>query len=149
PATMQAKLLRVLQEGELERIGGERPVMVDTRVSAATHRDLESLTRKGAFREDLYHRIFVFPVTVPPLRDRGEDVPLLAQHFTKLVAEQNNWKLRGFTPEALDELVRYAWPGNVRELRNVVERLLLLTDEAVDAATVRQVLPGRSAVSGP
>jgi DNA-binding NtrC family response regulator len=86
---------------------------------------------------------------MPPLRERGEDVPLLAEHFTKLVAEQNNWKLRGFTPEALDELVRYTWPGNVRELRNVVERLLLLTDEAVDVATVRQVLPGRSAVSRP
>jgi DNA-binding NtrC family response regulator len=149
PAAMQAKLLRVLEEGELERIGGERPVVVDTRVIAATHRDLESLTRKGAFREDLYHRIFVFPVTMPPLRERGDDVPLLAEHFAKLVADQNNWKPRGFAPEALGELVRYAWPGNVRELRNVVERLLLLTDEAVDAATVRQVLPGRSAVSGP
>jgi DNA-binding NtrC family response regulator len=148
PPAMQAKLLRVLEEGELERIGGERPVVVDTRVIAATHRDLESLTRKGSFREDLYHRIFVFPIAMPPLRERGDDVPLLAEHFAKLVADQNNWKPRGFQPDALDELIGYHWPGNVRELRNLVERLLLLTDAAVDAATVRQVLPGRSSGTG-
>jgi DNA-binding NtrC family response regulator len=144
PATMQAKLLRLLQEGELERIGGERPIVVNTRVIVATHRDLESLVRKGTFREDLYHRVFVFPITIPPLRERADEVPLLAEHFARIVAEQNGWKPRGFTPEALDALVHYSWPGNVRELRNVVERLLLLTDEAVDAATARQVLSGRS-----
>jgi len=147
PAAMQAKLLRLLQEGELERIGGEKPVAVNTRVLVATHRDLESLVRKGTFREDLYHRIFVFPIVVPPLRERTEDIPLLAEHFAGLVAEQNGWKPRGFTPEALEELKRYGWSGNVRELRNVVERLLLLTDEAVDAETVRQVLSGRPAAS--
>jgi two-component system, NtrC family, nitrogen regulation response regulator NtrX len=144
PAAMQAKLLRLLQEGELERIGGERPIVVNTRVVVATHRDLEALVRKGAFREDLYHRIFVFPVIVPPLRERVQDIPLLAEHFAKLVADQNGWKPRGFTPDAVDQLTRYAWPGNVRELRNVVERLLLLSDSAVDATTVRQVLTGRS-----
>ena len=143
PQPMQAKLLRLLQEGELERIGGERPIVVDTRVIVATHRDLESLVRKGAFREDLYHRIFVFPLTMPPLRERVDDIALLAEHFAKIVAEQNGWKPRAFTPDALRELARYTWPGNVRELRNIVERLLLLTDEAVDAATVRQVLQGR------
>jgi two-component system nitrogen regulation response regulator NtrX len=149
PVAMQAKLLRLLQEGELERIGGEKPVAVNTRVLVATHRDLESLVRKGAFREDLYHRIFVFPIVVPPLRERPEDIPLLAEHFAGLVAEQNGWKPRGFTPDALEELRRYGWSGNVRELRNVVERLLLLTDEAVDAETVRQVLSGKpAAVSG-
>jgi len=147
PAAMQAKLLRLLQEGELERIGGERPISVNTRVIVATHRNLDALVRKGAFREDLYHRIFVFPITLPPLRERRDDVPLLAEHFAKQVADQNGWKARGFTPEALEQLAAYAWPGNVRELRNVVERLLLLTDEAVDAATVRQVLSGRSADS--
>ncbi|MGH7554633.1 MAG: sigma-54-dependent transcriptional regulator, partial [Longimicrobiales bacterium] len=104
PAAMQAKLLRLLQEGELARIGGEKPVAVNTRVLVATHRDLESLVRKGTFREDLYHRIFVFPIVVPPLRERPEDIPLLAEHFAALVAEQNSWKPRGFTPEALDEL---------------------------------------------
>jgi len=144
PAAMQAKLLRLLQEGELERIGGERPIVVNTRVIVATHRDLEALVRKGAFREDLYHRVFVFPVVVPPLRERLDDIPLLAEHFARLVAEQNGWKPRGFTADGIDQLTRYAWPGNVRELRNVVERLLLLSDAAVDAATVRQVLTGRS-----
>ncbi|HEV2985568.1 MAG TPA: sigma-54 dependent transcriptional regulator [Vicinamibacterales bacterium] len=145
PAAMQAKLLRLLQEGELERVGGERPVVVNTRVIVATHRDLDLLVQKGLFREDLYHRIFVFPIVMPPLRERPEDIRVLAEHFSRLVADQNGWRPRGFAPEAIDELVRYAWPGNVRELRNIVERLLLLTDEAVDAATVRQVLSGRHA----
>src|SRR5712691_10960301 len=149
PAAMQAKLLRLLQDGELERIGGERPIVVNTRVIVATHRDLEALVRKSTFREDLYHRIYVFPIVVPPLRQRPDDIPLLADHFAALVAEQNGWKPRGFTPEAVEQLVRYAWPGNVRELRNVVERLLLLTDDAVDGATVGQVLSGRSSIPGP
>src|SRR5206468_12254897 len=119
--------------------------VVNTRVIVATHRDLEALVRKGAFREDRYHRVFVFPVIVPPLRERTDDIPLLADHFAGLVAEQNGWKPRGFTPEALDQLTRYAWPGNVRELRNVIERLLLLADSVVDVSTVRQVLTGRVA----
>jgi two-component system nitrogen regulation response regulator NtrX len=149
PPAMQAKLLRLLQEGELERIGGERPIVVNTRVIVATHRDLEALVRKGTFREDLYHRIFVFPIVLPPLRERVEDIPLLAEHCAALVAEQNGWKPRGFTPEAIDQLVHYSWPGNVRELRNVIERLLLLTDDAVDATTVRQVLAGRHSGGSP
>jgi two-component system, NtrC family, nitrogen regulation response regulator NtrX len=148
PAVMQAKLLRLLQEGELERIGGERPIVVNTRVIVATHRDLETLVRKGTFREDLYHRIFVFPVTLPPLRERVDDIPLLAEHFASIVAEQNGWKPRTFSPEAIDQLTRYSWPGNVRELRNVVERLLLLTDDVVDGAIARQILAGRHASSG-
>jgi transcriptional regulator with GAF, ATPase, and Fis domain len=143
PAAMQAKLLRLLQEGELERIGGEHPVVVNTRVIVATHRDLDALVEKGAFREDLYHRVYVFPIVMPPLRERPGDVPALAEHFAVLVAEQNSWKPRGFEPTALEELARYAWPGNVRELRNVVERLLLLTDGLVDADSVRQVLTSR------
>jgi DNA-binding NtrC family response regulator len=145
PPAMQAKLLRLLQEGELERIGGERPIVVNTRVIVATHRDLDQLVEKGAFREDLFHRVYVFPITVPPLRERPDDVTLLAEHFARSVAEQNSWRPRGFTPEALEELGRHSWPGNVRELRNVVERLLLLTDGDVDVATVREVLTGRSA----
>jgi DNA-binding NtrC family response regulator len=147
PNAMQAKLLRLLQEGELERIGGERPIVVNTRVIVATHRDLEALVRKGAFREDLYHRIFVFPITLPPLRERVEDIPLLAEHFASIVAEQNSWKPRTFSPEAIEQLTRYSWPGNVRELRNVVERLLLLTDDVVDGATARQILAGHHASS--
>jgi len=145
PAAMQAKLLRLLQEGELERIGGERPVVVNTRVIVATHRDLDALVEKGVFREDLYHRVFVFPITLPPLRERRGDIAALAEHFAALVAEQNGWKARGFDKAALDELARYAWPGNVRELRNVVERLLLLTDGTVSADAVREVLTARHA----
>ena len=143
PAMMQAKLLRLLQEGEFERVGGERPIQVNVRVIVATHRDLELLVRKGAFREDLYHRIFVFPIAIPALRERTDDVAPLVAHFAQTIAEQNGWKPRGFTPDAIQELTRYGWPGNVRELRNVVERLLLLTDEAVDAPLIRQVLSGR------
>src|SRR3954462_6190585 len=143
PLAMQAKLLRLLQEGELERIGGERAIVVDTRVIVATHRDLDALVRKGGFREDLYHRIFVFPITLPALRERPGDIAALAGHFAAIVAAQNGWKPRGFDAEALDELARYAWPGNVRELRNVVERLLLLTDGAVDADSVRRVLSSK------
>jgi DNA-binding NtrC family response regulator len=145
PAAMQAKLLRLLQEGELERIGGERPIVVNTRVIVATHRDLDALVQKGAFREDLYHRVFVFPIELPPLRKRRGDIAALAEHFAALIAEQNGWKARGFDQAALDELARYAWPGNVRELRNVVERLLLLADGEVGASAVREVLTSRHA----
>jgi DNA-binding NtrC family response regulator len=144
PQAMQAKLLRLLQEGELERVGGERPIVVNTRVIVATHRDLDALVEKGAFREDLYHRVFVFPIHMPPLRERRGDVAVLAAHFAALIAEQNGWKPRGFEAAALEELARYPWPGNVRELRNVVERLLLLTDGDVDADSVRQVLTATS-----
>jgi len=125
----------------VERIGGDRSIEVDVRVIVATHRNLEELVRKGEFRQDLYHRIFVFPVTLPPLRERSDDIPLLVDHFARAVAEQNDWKPREMTADAYTELQRYAWPGNVRELRNVVERLLLLADDRVDRATVRQALP--------
>jgi DNA-binding NtrC family response regulator len=142
PALMQAKLLRVLEQKEVERIGGDRSIAVDVRVIVATHRNLEDLVRKSEFRQDLYHRIFVFPVTLPPLRDRREDIRLLVDYFAGAVAEQNEWKPREITPDAYAELEHYSWPGNVRELRNVVERLLLLADDSVDRATVRLALPG-------
>ena len=141
PAMMQAKLLRVLEQGEVERIGGDRSIEVDVRVIVATHRNLEELVRRGEFRQDLYHRIFVFPISLPPLRDRKEDIPLLVDFFARSVAEQNDWPPREITPDAYAELERYPWPGNVRELRNVVERLLLLADDRVDRATVRLALP--------
>lgn len=143
PLMMQAKLLRALEEGEIERVGGGRPIAVDTRVVVATHRNLEELVRQGSFRQDLYHRIYVFPVVLPPLRERPEDIAVLAEHFARQVAQQNGWKLRSLAPEAVAELKRYAWPGNVRELRNVVERLLLLCPDEVDAAAVRLTLPLR------
>jgi DNA-binding NtrC family response regulator len=142
PAPMQAKLLRVLEEGEIERVGGERPVKVDARVVVATHRNLEELVAAGRFREDLYHRVYVFPILLPPLRDRGDDIPVLAEHFAVRIAGQNGWKAKPFTPDALSELRNYSWPGNVRELRNVVERLLLLCDSVIDAEAVQVALPG-------
>jgi DNA-binding NtrC family response regulator len=149
PMTMQAKLLRVLEEGEIERVGGDKPFAVDVRVVVATHRNLEDQARQGTFREDLYHRVFVFPIVLPPLRERREDVRVLAEHFVRQLEEQNNWKLRKLSPEAIAELERYAWPGNVRELRNVVERVLLLAPgDVVDAETVRRALPGAVAGGG-
>jgi two-component system, NtrC family, nitrogen regulation response regulator NtrX len=144
PAMMQAKLLRVLEGGEIERVGGDRPIAVNVRVVVATHRDLAELVKRGTFRQDLYHRIFVFPVTLPGLRERTEDIPLLAEHFAKRVAEQNGWKPKPFSPTAIEALQRYRWPGNVRELRNVVERLLLLCDGEIDAASVQLAVGGGS-----
>ncbi|MGH9733645.1 MAG: sigma-54-dependent transcriptional regulator [Candidatus Acidiferrales bacterium] len=149
PLTMQAKLLRVLEEGEIERVGGDKPIQVDARVIVATHRNLEEEVSKGTFREDLYHRIYVFPILLPPLRERREDIPVLAEHFAQQFAHQNNWKPKAFSDEARQALSEYAWPGNVRELRNVVERILLLNSaENVEAAAVRAALP-QSSPSGP
>jgi two-component system nitrogen regulation response regulator NtrX len=146
PLTMQAKLLRVLEEGEIERVGGDKPFAVDVRVVVATHRNLEEQVRQGTFREDLYHRVFVFPVLLPPLRERREDIRVLAEHFLRQLADQNNWKPRTFSAEAIAALEGYAWPGNVRELRNVVERVLLLSpEEIVEAATVVRALPQAAA----
>jgi len=148
PLTMQAKLLRVLEEGEIERLGGDKPIAVNVRVLVATHRNLEDLVREGKFRQDLFHRVYVFPLTLPPLRERREDIPLLVAHFAKLIGAQNNWKSIPFSAEAIHALSAYSWPGNIRELRNVVERLMLLaTTEEVTADTVRSALP--SGVSGP
>ena len=145
PLAMQTKLLRALEEGEIERIGGDKPVSVDVRVVVATHRDLEALVREGKFRQDLFHRVYVFPIGLPPLRERKDDIPALVEHFVAQVCNQNNWKAVPFTPEATEALRQYPWPGNVRELRNVVERLMLsATDGTVDGTTVRHALPGVS-----
>jgi two-component system, NtrC family, nitrogen regulation response regulator NtrX len=149
PLAMQAKLLRVLEEGEIERVGGSGPISVDVRVLVATHRNLEEQVRQGTFREDLYHRVFVFPIVLPPLRERREDIRVLAEHFARQLADQNNWKPKAFSREAIEELERYGWPGNVRELRNVVERVLLLaTGDTVEAATVERALPRPGAAGG-
>lgn len=148
PLPMQAKLLRVLEEGEIERIGGDKPISVNVRVLVATHRNLETLVRDGKFRQDLFHRVYVFPLTLPPLRERREDIPALVEHFSAQVCAQNNWKPMIFTPEAIQALSAYGWPGNVRELRNVVERLMLLaTADQVTAQTVRFALPAASEAS--
>ncbi|MGH9599678.1 MAG: sigma-54-dependent transcriptional regulator [Terracidiphilus sp.] len=141
PAAMQAKLLRVLEEGEVERIGVAKPTAVDVRVVVATHRNLDQLVESGAFRRDLYHRVVVFPVELPPLRERCEDLPALVEHFVRQVSAQNGWKPAAFSTQAIDALKEYAWPGNIRELRNVVERLLLLSGAEVTADDVRLALP--------
>ncbi|MGE4536730.1 MAG: sigma-54-dependent transcriptional regulator [Desulfovibrio sp.] len=124
---IQAKLLRVIQEREIQRVGGDKPVGVDVRILAATNRDLKKEVEEGRFREDLYYRLNVVTVTVPPLRKRAEDIPLLAQFFLARFAEKNRKRIKGFTPSAMDHLIRCPWPGNVRELENAVERAVILS----------------------
>lgn len=141
PAVMQAKLLRVLEEGEIERVGGKGPVFVDVRVLVATHRNLEDQVKKGGFREDLFHRIYVFPIVLPPLSERQGDVPVLIEYFAERISQANGWKAKAFTTGAVSALESYSWPGNVRELRNAVERLLLLAEKEVCEETVREALP--------
>ena len=114
PLNMQAKLLRVLEEGEVERIGGDKPIAVNVRVVVATHRDLEVRVREEKFRQDLFHRIYVFPLVLPPLRERRDDIPALVKHFAAQVCAQNGWKPVPFTPEATEALQSHSWPGNVR-----------------------------------
>lgn len=148
PLQMQAKLLRVLEEGEVERIGGDKPIAVNVRVLVATHRDLEARVREEKFRQDLFHRIYVFPLVLPPLRDRREDIPALVEHFAAQVCSQNGWKPVPFSSDAMQALQSYSWPGNVRELRNMTERLMLLaTDGQVDLATLQMALPRSTAGS--
>jgi two-component system, NtrC family, response regulator HydG len=126
PLSMQVKLLRVLQEREFTRVGGDAPVRVDVRLIAATNRHLPDLIAAGSFREDLYYRLNVVGLAVPPLRSRREDIPLLIQHFLETFAQRNRKPIKGVTPQAMDRLIRYSWPGNVRELMNAVERAVVL-----------------------
>jgi len=133
PLSMQVKLLRVLQEREVTRVGGEDVVSVDVRVIAATNRDLADQIAANSFREDLYYRLNVIRLELPPLRHRREDIPLLAQHFLKQFAERNRRSIIGFTPQAMDALTRHGWPGNVREMMNAIERAVVLArGERVD-----------------
>ena len=149
PLPMQAKLLRVLEQGEVERIGGDKPVKVNVRVIVATHRNLEEHVRQGAFRQDLFHRVYVFPIALPPLRERLEDIPALADHFAAQIVRQNGWKEITFASDAIPALQAYSWPGNIRELRNVIERVLLFAeDDVVTAQTVRLALPATATASG-
>jgi two-component system response regulator HydG len=119
--------LRVLQEREFSRVGGEKTIQVDVRVIAATNKNLSDLISKGQFREDLFYRLNVVDMQIPPLRKRQQDIPLLAQHFLEMFAAKNHKIIKGFTPQALDLLIRYDWPGNVRELMNAVERTVVLS----------------------
>ena len=151
PVSMQAKLLRVLEEGEVERVGGDKPIRVNVRVLVATHRNLEDLVKQNAFRRDLFHRIYVFPLVLPPLRERPEDFAAACGRISRDKSPRRTVGKRSSLPAtAIAELRRYSWPGNVRELRNVVERLVLLsTEDSVTADDVRLVLPGEDAGSSP
>ena len=121
PLSTQVKLLRVLQEKEIERVGDHQPIPIDTRIIAATHRSIERMCREGRFREDLYYRLNVIPIRVPPLRERRDDIPLLVDHFVKTIRLRSEKGIRGVSEEAMEQLMAYAWPGNVRELVNVLE----------------------------
>ncbi len=144
PPTTQAKLLRVIQEREVRRVGGDKPFQVDVRILAATNRDLAAEVVAGRFREDLFYRLNVVTLVVPPLRERPEDIPLLAQHFTEHFATKNRKQVRGFTPQAMDLLVRHPWPGNVRELENAVERAVIMaTSEYVTERELPLSVTGR------
>jgi two-component system nitrogen regulation response regulator NtrX len=137
----QAKVLRVLQEGEVERIGSARTVNVDVRVIAATNKNLETEIEKGTFREDLYFRLAVIPIYVPPLRERAEDIPLLIKHFLNLLARENNRRPKQVTPPAMEALKRYRWRGNIRELRNTIERMIIMTEgEVIDVPDLPEVV---------
>jgi formate hydrogenlyase transcriptional activator len=143
PLELQAKLLRVLQEQEFERLGSNRTHKVDVRLIAATHRDLPAMVKQGTFREDLYYRLKVFPIQVPALRQRAEDIPRLVRHFTGLYARRMNKRIDVIPPDTMDALVRYQWPGNVRELQNFIERAVILSPQSVLRAPTSELEPFR------
>ena len=136
PPHLQVKLLRVLQEREFERVGGTRPLQVDVRVIAATNKDLEEAVRAGTFREDLYYRLHVVQICLPPLRERTGDIPELIEHFLAKYNRENGKQLEQVAPDALKALLAYSWPGNVRELENLVERAVVLSDEGATQLTI-------------
>jgi formate hydrogenlyase transcriptional activator len=141
PLELQANLLRVLQEQEFERLGSNRTHKVDVRLIAATHRDLPAMVKQGTFREDLYYRLKVFPIQVPALRQRAEDIPRLVRHFTGLYARRMNKRIDVIPPDTMDALVRYPWPGNVRELQNFIERAVILSPQSVLRAPTSELEP--------
>jgi formate hydrogenlyase transcriptional activator len=141
PLELQAKLLRVLQEQEFERLGGNRTHKVDVRVIAATHRDLVGMVRQSTFREDLFYRLKVFPISVPALRQRAEDIPILVRHFTDLYARRMNKQIYEVPSETMEALARYPWPGNVRELQNFIERAVILSPHTVLRAPIAELEP--------
>jgi DNA-binding NtrC family response regulator len=149
PPHVQVKLLRVLQEREFERVGSSRPVKVDVRLLAATHRDLEALVREGRFREDLYYRINVVTIVLPPLRERRADLAPLIEHFLRTFAGKNGKTVRGLTREAREALLRYDYPGNIRELENLIERAVVLTrDDVIGVEDLPLALDAPAAESG-
>jgi two-component system nitrogen regulation response regulator NtrX len=149
----QAKVLRALQEQQFTRVGGTKLLKVDVRVLAASNKDLLKEIEKGTFREDLYYRLNVVPIVVPPLRERREDIPVLIRHFMKLHAEEQGLRIKDVTPEAMHVFQQYEWPGNIRELRNLIERLMIMVPgnviDAAQATTSLQVKPTGAALSPP
>jgi formate hydrogenlyase transcriptional activator len=141
PLELQAKLLRVLQEQEFERLGSNRTHKVDVRLVAATHRDLAAMVKQTTFREDLYYRLKVFPIHVPALRQRTEDIPKLTQHFIQVYARRMNKRIEEIPSETIEALVRYRWPGNVRELQNFIERAVILSPHTVLRAPISELEP--------
>ncbi len=147
PAPLQMKLLRVLQEQEIERVGGSRRIKLDVRVISATNADLEKDVREGRFREDLYYRLNVIPIQLPPLRERREDIPLLVRHFLQKTCREMGRPLMSVTPKAMQALENHDWPGNVRELENVIERTVALTDgEQIDHPDLPQAIAGKASL---
>jgi formate hydrogenlyase transcriptional activator len=144
PLELQAKLLRVLQEQEFERLGSNRTHKVDVRMIAATHRDLSAMVKQSTFREDLYYRLKVFPINVPALRHRTEDIPKLVRHFAELYARRMNKRIDEIPSETMDRLVRYPWPGNVRELQNFIERAVILSPQSVLRAPTSELEPSHA-----
>src|SRR5437870_11182042 len=145
----QAKVLRVLQEGEVERLGSAKTIKVDVRVIAATNKNLEEEIEKGRFRDDLYFRLAVIPIYVPPLRDRPEDVPLLVRHYMDYFSRENNVRAKRISQAALEALQRYRWKGNIRELRNTVERMIIMTgSDTIDMADLPAVVQSPASASG-
>ena len=133
----QAKVLRALQENEITRVGSDKPIKVNVRVLAATNKDLKKEIAEGRFREDLYHRLNVIPIHVPALDDRKEDIPLLINHFVGQICQEQGWKTKSFSAEAMTALQQRSWPGNIRELRNVVERLIILSGDIITEQDVQ------------
>jgi len=144
---IQAKLLRVLQEREFTPVGGTKAKKVDIRLIAATNKELEKMIKEGSFREDLYYRLNIVPILLPPLRERQEDIPALSVHFLKKYSEEMGKSIKGFTPEAMEKLMKYPWPGNVRELENVIERTVVMMDEEMLRAE-HLILPGQQEREG-
>jgi DNA-binding NtrC family response regulator len=154
PLELQVKLLRVIQEKEFERVGGEKTIKADVRIIAATNKDLKEAVKSGTFRQELYYRINVVEICMPPLRERREDIPELAEYFVKKYAEYNNFKTKGISREALDVLAAYDYPGNIRELENIIQRIMVMcTDEMIGESCIpyevhSKTLPGTAAGSG-
>jgi formate hydrogenlyase transcriptional activator len=140
PTELQPKLLRVLQEQEFERLGGTRTIRTNVRLIAATHRNLAEMVEKGTFRQDLFYRLSVFPITVPALRDRAEDIPHLVWHYTNMYARQFNRHIESIPEAAMESMVNYSWPGNIRELQNFIERAVILSQGSVLDPPVRELI---------